>query len=41
MSTLPLIELKGVTKTYGQGATALQAHLAQVFSHREQGHGLE
>jgi len=25
MSTLPLIELKGVTKTYGQGATALQA----------------
>jgi putative ABC transport system ATP-binding protein len=25
MSILPLIELKGVTKTYGQGATALQA----------------
>jgi putative ABC transport system ATP-binding protein len=25
MSTLPLIELKSVTKTYGQGATALQA----------------
>ncbi len=25
MSNLPLIELKGVTKTYGQGATALQA----------------
>ncbi len=25
MSTQPLIELKGVTKTYGQGATALQA----------------
>ena len=25
MSTPPLIELKGVTKTYGQGATALQA----------------
>jgi putative ABC transport system ATP-binding protein len=25
MSTAPLIQLKGVTKTYGQGATALQA----------------
>ena len=25
MSAVPLIELKGVTKTYGQGATALQA----------------
>jgi putative ABC transport system ATP-binding protein len=25
MSTLPLIELKAVTKTYGQGSTALQA----------------
>ncbi|MEY4100463.1 MAG: hypothetical protein RL300_1634, partial [Pseudomonadota bacterium] len=25
MSTRPLIELKDVTKTYGQGATALQA----------------
>ena len=25
MSTVPLIELKAVTKTYGQGATALQA----------------
>jgi putative ABC transport system ATP-binding protein len=25
MSNMPLIQLKGVTKTYGQGATALQA----------------
>jgi putative ABC transport system ATP-binding protein len=25
MSTLPLIELRAVTKTYGRGATALQA----------------
>jgi len=25
MSGLPLIQLKGVTKTYGEGATALQA----------------